>query len=372
MEKSELRDLPHKILAEASKAGMDIREDRRAGSLMHVDRTTIYSKVNELFKGQLELLDTKVALGKYPWLEDYLWKVVDREKDDYTKKVAEEFSGGYFIRIFPNVEVTFPLQSCLMITQDNLEQRIHNIIIAEEGSRAHLISSCVQHSEVNQASHIGISEFYVNKGATLNFTMIHNWSEKTLVRPRSGALIKDGGSFVSNYICLRPVKDIQMFPVAFCDGDDSRVSFNSILYGHKKSLLDIGSKAVLNGKRSRGEMITRAISKGGARIVVRGVIEGNNECKGHLECKGLIMDDESFIHSIPELVARKKDSEITHEAAVGKISEKEIAYLMTRKLSREQAISMIIRGFMDASILGLPKPLKEEVDQVIEFVTGTV
>jgi len=117
-------------------------------------------------------------------------------------------------------------------------------------------------------------------------------------------------------------------------------------------------------------MITRAISQDGARMIVRGIVEGNNECKGHLECRGLIMDDRSSIQSIPELVARKKGSEITHEAAVGKISEKEIAYLMTRKLSREQAISTIIRGFMDVSILDLPKHLKEEVDRIIEVVAG--
>jgi len=367
---SGLKGLPHKILEEASRAGIDVREDRRAGSLLHVNRTTIYSKVNELFKDKLELLDTKVALKQYPWLEEYMWKAVGKEKDEYTKKVAEDFSGGYFIRILPGAEVSFPLQSCLMITEAGLEQRIHNLIIAEEGSRAHLISSCVQHSEVDKASHIGISEFYIKRGAILNFTMIHNWGENTLVRPRSAALIGHGGTFVSNYICVRPVKDVQMFPVGFCEGDASKVIFNSILYGRRGSLLDIGSKAVLNGKGSSSEMITRAISQDGARIIARGIVEGNNECKGHLECRGLIMDDRSFIQSIPELVARKKGSEITHEAAVGKISEKEIVYLMTRKLSREQAISTIIRGFMDVSILDLPKHLKEEVDRIIEVVAG--
>jgi Fe-S cluster assembly scaffold protein SufB len=99
------------------------------------------------------------------------------------------------------------------------------------------------------------------------------------------------------------------------------------------------------------------------------MIEGNTPlCKGHLECKGLIIDDESYIQSIPELIARKKGVEITHEAAVGKISDKEIQYLMTRKLSRDQAISIIIRGFMDTSIMGLPQSLTEEVNQMIDLV----
>jgi Fe-S cluster assembly scaffold protein SufB len=368
-ERNVLESVPHRILEEAMKAGMSSDEKSRSGTFYLVDQSTIYSKVNETFEGKLELMDTKLALNKYPWLQDYLWKVVDKAKDEFTRRVADDFNGGYFMRILPHAEVTFPLQSCLMITEDNLEQRIHNIIIAEEGSKAHIISSCVQHLSANKASHIGISEFYVKKDAALNFTMVHNWSEQTLVRPRSGATIDANGTFVSNYICLRPVRDVQMYPAAFCNGDNSKVSFNTILYGNKNSLLDIGSKAVLTGKGSKAEMISRAIAREGSKIIVRGLVEGDSEeCKGHLECKGLLIDDESLIQSIPELVARRKGAEITHEAAVGKISEKEITYLMTRRLSREQAVSLIIRGFMDVGIMGLPTPLSDQINRIVDMV----
>jgi len=371
-QKNELTSVPHKILEEAMKAGMSSDEKSRSGTFYLVDQSTIYSKVNEAFKGKVELMDTKLALNKYPWLEDYMWKAVAKEKDEFTKRVADDFNGGYFMRILPHVEVTFPLQSCLMITEDNLEQRIHNVIIAEEGSKAHIISSCVQHPSANKASHIGISEFYVKKGAMLNFTMVHSWSEQTLVRPRSGAMIEDNGTFVSNYICLRPVKDVQMYPVAFCNGENSKVSFNTILYGNRNSLLDIGSKAVLTGKGSRAEMISRAIAREGSKLIVRGLVEGNSEeCKGHLECKGLLIDDESLIQSIPELIARRKGAEITHEAAVGKISEKEVIYLMTRRLTREQAVSLIIRGFMDVGIMGLPGSLSDQVNRIVDMVGKT-
>ena len=114
-------------------------------------------------------------------------------------------------------------------------------------------------------------------------------------------------------------------------------------------------------------MVSRAIAREGSKITVRGMIEGNNpDCKGHMECRGLIMDDVSFMQSIPELIATKKGVEITHEAAVGKISEKEITYLMTRRLTREQAFSLIIRGFMDVSILGLPETLNKEIKSIVD------
>jgi len=367
---SELTRLPHKILEEAQKAGIESTDKNRSGTFLHLDQTTVQSTVNELYEGKIELMDIKAALEKYSWLSDYMWKVVDKNKDEFTKKVAEEYSGGYFMRILPGAEVEFPLQSCLLITQKNLEQKVHNIIIAEENSNAHIITSCLQHSTVPKASHLGISEIYVKKGAKLNFTMIHQWSENTLVRPRSAAEIADNATFVSNYVCMRPVKDIQMYPAAYCRGENSRVSFNSILYGHKNSQLDIGSKAVLMGKGSKAEMISRAISREGSKMIIRGMIEGDSsDCKGHLECRGLLMDNESYMESIPELIAKKKGVEITHEAAVGKISEKEITYLMTRKLSRDQAVSLIIRGFMDVGILGLPDSLNAEIKKIVEAST---
>jgi hypothetical protein len=368
--KNDLVNVPHQILEEAQKAGMEAQEEKRAGTFYHVDQETVHSKVNTLFEGKLELMDVKAALQKYSWLKDYMWKLVDKNKDEFTKKVAEDYSGGYFMRILPGAELTFPLQSCLMITQKNLEQRVHNIIIAEEGSKAHIITSCLQHSNVPNASHLGISEIYVKKGAVLNFTMIHQWSEDTLVRPRSAVEIGDGATFVSNYVCMRPVRDVQMYPAAYCKGVDSRVSFNSILYGHKDSQLDIGSKAVLSGKGSKVEMVSRAIAREGSKMIIRGMIEGDSsDCKGHLECRGLLMDDKSFMQSIPELIAKKKGVEITHEAAVGKISEREITYLMTRKLSRDQAVSLIIRGFMDVGILGLPDALNAEIKSIVDAST---
>ena len=367
---NELEKIPHQILEETYKAGIDADDKNRSATFFHVDQSTLYSKVNELYEGKIELMDTKAALQKYSWLNEYMWKLVDKNKDEYTRKVAENWSGGYFMRILSGAEVTFPLQSCLLITQKNLEQRIHNIIIAEENSKAHIITSCLQHSSVPNASHIGISEIYVKKGARLNFTMIHQWSESTLVRPRSASEIGDNATFVSNYVCMRPVRDIQMYPAAFCNGENSTVSFNSIIYAHPKSKLDLGSKAVLNGKGSKAEMISRSISREGSNMTIRGQIDGSSpDCKGHLECRGLLLDENAVLESIPELIARRKGVEITHEAAVGKISEKEITYLMTRKLSRDQAVSLIIRGFMDVGILGLPDALNAEIKRIVDAST---
>lgn len=369
LKKGVLTEAPHEILKEAEKAGINIQQQESSGLLFHLDKKTIFSKINELYKGKIELLDTKEAFQKYDWLNEYRWKLIDKNKDEFTKKVADQFSGGYFMRIFSNAQVTLPLQSCLMITQDSLQQRVHNIIIAEEGSSSNIITSCVQHSMADTAYHLGVSEIYVKRRAKLNFTMIHNWSEGTIVRPRSAAMIEDAGLFTSNYICTLPVRDIQMYPTAFCYGENSQAVFNSILYGCPNSTLDVGSRAILNGKGSKTDMITRAVAKEDSKIIARGIIEGNHpESKGHLECRGLILDNTAYIHSIPEIIARKRGTVITHEAAIGKISDKEISYLMTRKLTHDQAVTMIIRGFMDVGFMNLPTPVNMEVNHIIDLV----
>jgi len=369
MKKDSLMDIPHAILEEAMKTGVNVSEDETSGVFFHVDQNTIYSKVGTAFMDQVEMMDTKDALEKYPWLEEYRWQLVDPEKDEYTKTVHEEWSGGYFMRIKKGAKVTFPLQSCLMITGDKSEQKVHNIIIAEEGSDCNILTTCAQHSGAQEAAHYGISEIYVKKDAKLTFTMVHHWAEDTKVRPRTAINVEEDAEFVSNYICLSPAKDVQMFPKAVCAGENSKAVFNSILYVQEDNWMDIGSWTVLEGKNSNTELNTRAICRKNSTLISRGTIEGNHsESRGHLECRGLLLDDEAVLEAIPILRATKMGAELSHEAAVGKLNQGEITYLMSRKLSEDQAIGILIRGFMDVSIMGLSPAIKEEIDKIVDLV----
>jgi len=364
-----LTSLPHKILEAASKAGIDETEKERSASYLHLDHSLVVSKVNDEFKGQIELMDTLEALEKYEWLSDLRFSLVDKDKDEYTK-AAQNPSGGYFIRILPGAKVTFPLQSCLMITQNGVEQKVHNIIICEEGSEARIITGCSVHPDVTSGNHIGISEFFIRKNAKLHFTMIHNWAEETKVRPRSAARVEENGTFISNYILLNPVADLQMYPSAHLIGDHAKASFNSIIYARKNSLLDVGSKIVLSGKKCRGEVISRAVVKDSAKVIARGMLEASNSpAKAHLECRGLLLNDEAIVHAIPELVGSMKDVDLSHEAAVGKIADKEINYLMSRGISRDEATSVIVRGFLDVELMGLPEHLEQEVRELVDQTT---
>jgi Fe-S cluster assembly scaffold protein SufB len=315
----------------------------------------------------MEIMDIEEALEKYDWLHDYWWNAVPVNMDKYTARAELHQEHGYFIRSMPSAKSVYPLQACLYLEKDNLAQDVHNIIIAEEGSELHIITGCATAPHVTQGLHVGISEFYIKKGAKLTFTMIHNWADKMAVRPRSATIVDEGGLFLSNYVCMQPVGNLQMYPVAHLVGEGATARYNSILVAPPGSELDVGSRVLLKAKGTRAEIVSRAITTGG-RIIARGHINGlAPETKAHLECKGLILSDEGVIHAIPELEGHKQEVDLSHEAAVGKIAQEELEYLMARGLSEEQATATIVRGFLHVDIEGLPPELKAEMDKAVEL-----
>ncbi|OYT63432.1 hypothetical protein B6V01_000605 [Methanosarcinales archaeon ex4572_44] len=351
-------------------AGIDPEETDRSGSFLQQDHSVVFAK--SLIPG-LEIMATDEALEKYPWLDEYHWNLVSRDKDIYTKEVAERPTQGYFLHAEKGAKITLPLQSCLFISKDKIRQNVHNIIIAEEDSELHIITGCTVSHKISSALHLGISEFYVKKGAKITFTMVHNWAGKVEVRPRSAVQIEDDGVFISNYIMMTPVKSLQMYPTAFCVGENSRATFQSIIYAPGNSNIDVGSRIVFTGKGSRGDIVSRAIATDDARIMARGDLVGEaEETRGHLECRGLMLSDNSVIESIPELKARKKDLDLSHEAAVGKIAEEEIRYIMARGFSEDEAVGMIIRGFLSLDIKGLPEGLARETKRMFEMTLDKV
>jgi Fe-S cluster assembly scaffold protein SufB len=218
---------------------------------------------------------------------------------------------------------------------------------------------------MKKGAHVGISEFFVKKNAKLSFTMIHNWAEDMDVRPRSVAQVEEGGLFLNNYICMKPVRSLQMYPTTHLVGKDAVARFYSIIMGSRGSEYDLGGRIFLKEPGNRAEIVARTISNGG-KIIARGHLIGEvADIKAHLECRGLLLNG-GIIHAIPELEGHADGVEMSHEAAVGKIAQEEIAYLMSRGLSEDEATATIVRGFLSVDIPGLPAPLKAEIDRAIE------
>ncbi|MDY6917054.1 MAG: SufD family Fe-S cluster assembly protein [Chloroflexota bacterium] len=359
---------PTRLSPEAKGQMMDVGvtvDDRsqRSGTIIQMDHSIVHSLATQ--EG-VEVMGTNEALDRYDWLSDYSWKAVPADTDKYTAHVQLNESNGYFIRALPGSKTVYPIQACLYLAKAGLAQNVHNFVIAEEGSELHIITGCTTSPTSESGLHLGVSEFYIKRGAKVTFTMIHNWTPDIAVRPRTGILVEEDGVFINNYVLMRSVHSLQTNPLARCVGDNAVVTFNSVLIAPPGSSMDVGSRVILDAKGAKTDIISRAITTGGD-IIARGYIEGNApDVKGHLECRGLILGEEGMIHAIPELKGSLAGIDLSHEAAVGKIAEEEVEYLMLRGLTQDEATAAIVRGFLRVDIEGLPPELSQELQRAIE------
>lgn len=345
--------------------GVTADEESRAATIMFIDNTMGHCS-SKLPEG-VEIMSTAKALEKYDWLQDYAWSAVDPEKDKFTALAYLEKSDGYFIRIKSGYHIEDPIQSCMLIESAKTIQNIHNLIIIEDDASANLITGCATGTQAEESMHVGITEMFMGDNSDLTFSMIHNWGSKTVVRPRTAINIGKNSNYTNNYVILDDVGTLQTNPVANINGEGSSAKFNSMCIAQENSNIDNGSIVNLNAKNTSSEIISRSIIVGG-KMIARGRLVGNYPgVKAHLECKSILLSDVGSSIAIPELEANVSDLEMTHEAAVGKIARNQIEYLMSRGLTEEEAVSMIVSGFLSGGIEGLPKELEDKIAEAISI-----
>lgn len=367
-----LESLSEQIREAAILTGISVEEEQRAGSYVQIDQSVVYESLNKAYEGQLEIMSTPEALAKYDWLEEYFWKSVPVDQDKYTAQAALNMTHGYFVRVFPHQRPQYPIQSCLLVAENYISQNVHNIIIVEEGAELQVITGCTLSKSDAEGIHLGISEFYVKKGGKLFFTMIHNWADNFHVRPRTCIVVEEDGSFINNYVLLKPVKSIQAFPVAYLKGDRASAKFNTVVYGVKDSYIDLGSRIILEGKETRGESIARTIAADESVIYSRGdlIARTRDYCLAHLDCRGILFSQRANIFAIPQLVSDGAPrAELSHEASIGPIAEEQVEYLMSRGISREDAVSLITSGFLNLDIPYIPEFLDRSIKEVISVTS---
>ncbi len=318
----------------------------------------------------VELLPIAGALQQYDWLrQKYYWKAVPADLDKYTAQCASlPEPQGYFVRVQKGAKVTFPVQACLYIAQGNIAQAVHNIVILEEGAELCLITGCATRYGVSSAAHLGVTECYVGRDARLTSTMVHSWGPNVEVRPRSGTIVEEGGAFVSNYCSLRPARSIQTDPRTWLNGKHASAKYFTIILGSQGSTIDIGGQVYLNGEDTSAELAHRAVCTGG-HIYQRGLLVGNAPCQAHVDCAGMVLDagKDGFIQSIPGLMALHPEARMSHEASIGKIVPEQVEYLQSRGMEEREAISLIIRGFLGADIVGLGPELDARIAEIAEL-----
>ncbi|KAL0248035.1 hypothetical protein GEMRC1_003274 [Eukaryota sp. GEM-RC1] len=360
-------DTLHEIVIQGQEADAVLKLPQNSGEYMQRDcQFETALTVNP----DIEVLSLKDALEKYDWMEKYMWKVVKKDADYVTKHVDEQekFGNpqGYVIIAHENAKCEHPIEANLRLENADI-QHVHNVLIAKPGSEMHVISGCTCSSSAN-GKHYGISEFFVEESATITFSMIHRWCTSVEAYPRSASHVARNGSFVSNYVCLAPVTKVQLNPLATLE-ENASARFNSIIYAREGTVVDAGSRAILNGRGSTAEVVSRIISSGG-HVIARALCVGNApDTRGHVECQGLLIGEDTAgkIWALPQIDGNHRLSELSHEASVGRISTEKIQYLQSRGLTEDEATSAIVSGFLvGVEIQGIPKELQDSIKAIVK------
>ena len=338
-------------------------QDRSGTYLLRNDQTHQVSVTEE----GLELLPIAEALRRYDWVrERYFWNLVKADQDEVTAScAAEDEPKGYFVRVHEGAKVNFPCQSGLILSHEAGVQKVHNIVVIEPHAELHLITGCLTPSNTRTGLHLAVSEMWVGPHASLTNTMVHSWGPGVEVQPRAAIAVAEGGVFVSNYVSLHSAKRIVTNPRTYLNGRDASARYYSIVVGGEGALINSGGEVYLNGENSSAELVHRGVCTGGA-IYQGGLLVGAAPSRAHIDCSGLLLNPgaEGFIESRPGLRARHPDAQMSHEASIGKIAPEQVEYLQARGLDEQEAISLIIRGFLSTDIAGLGSELDARIGEL--------
>lgn len=369
---SNWEDVPEDIRNTFDKLGIpEAEKNSLAGVGAQYDSEVVYHSIKEeLKKRGVIYTDMDTAVKEYPELvKKHFMKCVPINDHKFVALHAAVWSGGSFVYVPKNVKLDIPLQSYFRLNSPESGQFEHTLIIVEENSSLHFIEGCSapKYNKVNL--HAGCVELYVKDNAYLRYSTIENWSKNMMNLNTKKAIVGKNaeidwvtGSFGS--------KVSMLYPMSILNGEGAKTEYTGITFAGKGQNLDTGFKVVHNAKNTSSVVNSKSISKDGGSCTYRALVRiGQNAKKSKclVSCESLMLDDISRSDTIPVNDIKTDDVEFSHEAKIGKISDKEIFYLMSRGLSEEDAKAMIVRGFAYPISKELPLEYAVEMNNLISL-----
>ncbi|HEX58953.1 MAG TPA: hypothetical protein ENF26_02250 [Methanomicrobia archaeon] len=193
--------------------------------------------------------DIEDAVHKYPWIEKLFGRILPMNLDKYTAYNAGHSIGGVFVWVKRGVRLDLPLQACFFVETLGYAQLPRILVVAEPYSKLHLISGCVAQPACDIGLHGCITEIYVGRGAEVTYSMIHNFRERFHIRPRIGAIVDEGATYIENFIVIGPCKSDQAYPTVILRGKNARAVIRTIVLGVESSNIDVGSALIFSEGR---------------------------------------------------------------------------------------------------------------------------
>lgn len=365
-------DVPADVKATFDKLGIPEAEKKfLAGVGAQYESEVVYHSLREdLAKKGVVFLDTDTALKEQPEIfKKYFGKVIPPEDNKFAALNSAVWSGGSFIYVPKGVKVDLPLQAYFRINKENIGQFERTLIIADEGAEVHYIEGCTAPVYSSESLHSAVVELIAFKDAKLRYTTIQNWSNDVynLVTKRAYAYQGARVDWVDGNIGS---KLTMKYPGIYLLGQHAHGETLSVAFAGKNQHQDTGAKMVHLAPNTTSRITSKSVSKSNGRTTYRGLLhvaKGATNVKSSVRCDALLLDDESKTDTYPYMEINQEDATITHEATVGKIGDEQIFYLMTRGFSEEEALTLIVNGFIEPFTKELPMEYAVELNRLVKM-----
>jgi Fe-S cluster assembly protein SufB len=342
-----------------------------AGAGAQYESEAVYHSLKEEWERQgVVFMDSDSGLREYEDLyREYFGTVVPAADNKYAALNTAVWSGGSFVYIPPGVKVEIPLQAYFRINAQNMGQFERTLIIADEGSQVHYVEGCTAPTYSTDSFHSGVIEILVRPGARVRYTTIQNWSHNVynLVTQRAVAYEDATMEWVDGNLGS---KLTMKYPSVYMMGRGAKAEILSIAFANKGQHQDAGAKAIHGAPHTTSSITAKSISKSGGRAGYRGLVkvyQGAHGAKSNVVCDALILDEHSRSDTYPVMEIDEEDASISHEATVSKVSDEQLFYLQSRGISEEQAMMMIVNGFIEPIVKELPMEYAVEMNRLIQL-----
>jgi Fe-S cluster assembly protein SufB len=300
---------------------------------------------------------------------EYFGTIIPYTDNKFAALNSAVWSGGSFLYVPPGVKVDLPLQAYFRLNSPNMGQFERTMIIIDEGAQAHYVEGCTAPIYTTDSFHSGVIEIVVKKGGRSRYTTIQNWSINVYNLVTQRAMVHEGASH--EWVDANLGSQLTMkYPSCYLVGEGARGEILSMAFAGEKQHQDTGGKVIHVAPHTTSKITSKSISKGGGRASYRGLLkiyDGAVGSKSNVVCDALLLDDRSRSDTYPSIEIDENDSSVGHEASVSRVGEEQMFYLMSRGLSQEAAISLVVSGFIEPLVRELPMEYAVEMNRLIQL-----
>ncbi len=367
-----LNELPEDMKKLLDSLGIaEVEKKYVAGIAVQSDTSMVLNDFMKAWREKgLVMVSMEDAVREFPAVKEKFMKMFNPYESKLAAYHTAVWNGGVFLHVKSGLKVPVPMHLFFIIQNSAMAQAPHIIIDAEPGSYIHLIEGCTSPVLVRHSLHLDMTEAYIGNGAKVMLSVLQNWPEYVHTRPMTRAIVGKKAEFINTTVGLGTGRSNIANPRYFVDAN-GYAEMNGILLGNKDFYVDIGGEIELVGEGARGINTSKSVLMDESKVITRGLIKAKApKTKGHISCDALILNSKAKMETYPGLISEVDDAELSHEAAIGKIREEELFYLMSRGLKEEEATQLIVKGFVDPLLKDIPAEFVIEIRKIIEMSLG--